>query len=274
MTRRVTTRSGSVFAALAVSIFVAASGCSREIIRVRNADEAGTLRPEERGERTALIVVSGLLIDDQGRSAIRVWFDSLEYDAFFVEFDTDDGLDACVRQLAEFVNRNRLEEYGRLYTFAYILGGWTLNEYVEERELKNLVRVVYDRSPIQERAPRVVLENIPAIIHLVYGRAVADLRDTPYPPIDTRDREVGLVIESRAIRYLRWNEEQVLASGPLRWEPEAFGQELDDFMYVDLDHEDMYHNFDVIGPELLRFFESGRFTAGARRTPYAGDPFE
>ena len=74
--------------------------------------------------------------------------------------------------------------------------------------------------------------------------------------------------------YMRWHKDQVLASGPLRFEPEAFGQEHDDHTYVFLHHDEMYYSFDEVGPELEHFFEHGRFTDDARREPFDKDPFQ
>ncbi|MBW2533496.1 MAG: hypothetical protein JRI55_18545 [Deltaproteobacteria bacterium] len=156
---------------------------------------------------------------------------------------------------------------------AFVLGGWALNHYLAEHELPNLTRVVYVRSPIEERMPRVITDDIPRMTRLARGRTPWDLRDTPYLPVETRGRAVGILVESRAIDYMRWRKEEVLALGELRWDPASFDQPHDDLLYLWLDHEQMYTEFDQIGPELLSFFESGRFTEEARRTPFDGDPF-
>lgn len=260
--------------AIATALLAACAGCSGSFIRVRGADDVAALDTADRSERTALIVLSGVRVTAKGRRAIGEWLDGLPYDVFFPEFETEGGLEGCVEQLDAFIEANRLREYGRLYAFTYIMGGWTLNLYLKDHELGNLVRVVYDRSPIQEQGPRVTMENLPWLMNMLYGRVVADIRDTPYPPIDEQGREIGLIIESRAMFYMRWHEDQVLASGPLEWEPESFGQAHDDYTYVFLHHDEMYYSFDVVGPELEHFFEHGRFSDGARREPFDKDPFQ
>jgi hypothetical protein len=44
-------------------------------------------------------------------------------------------------------------------------------------------------------------------------------------------------------------------------------------MYVFLHHDEMYYSFDVVGEDILAFYERGRFTDDARRVPCTEDPF-
>jgi hypothetical protein len=254
-------------------LFLLSFGCAREIVLVRGAESAASLSSMERSRRSALLVMEGLGARKRGRRAIEAWTSTLPYDVYFPDFDTEDGLDGCVRQLRAFVQANQLESYREVYVLAYIMGGWTLNRYLRRYPMKNLRRVVYDRSHIQEQAPRIVMENMPRTARLLYGEVVADLSRTPYQPISPDGLDIGLLIECRAMWYLRWHEDQVLESGPLQWGPETFEQEYDDYMYVDLDHLEMYKNFDLIGDELVHFFENGRFSPHARRKRYLQNPF-
>jgi len=255
-------------------LFALSCGCTRDHVRVRGAESAASLSPTERSSRAALLVLEGLGARSAGRRAIERWTSTLPYDVYFPDFDTENGLDGCVEHLREVVVANQLESYREVYVLAYIMGGWTLNQYLGRYPMKNLKRVIYDRSHMQEQAPGIVMENMPRTARLLYGEVVADLSKTPYRPIPREGLDIGLVIESRAMWYLRWHKDQVLEKGPLQWAPETFGQDFDDFMYVDLDHLEMYKNFNMIGEELFHFFEHGRFSAHARRQRYLGDPFD
>jgi hypothetical protein len=259
---------------IAAIIFTAAAGCGGNFVHIHGADEGSDIGAEERSQRGAVLVLSGVRVTSKGRRAIREWLSSLSYDAYFPDFDTDGGLAGCVDQLDAFIERHRLREYGQLYAFTYIMGGWTLNLYLRENEIANLTRVVYDRSPIQEQGPRVSLESLPRTINFLYGPVVADIRDTPYPPNRMEGVEIGMIIESRAMGFLIRRKDRVLANGPLEWEPESFNQDHDDFTYVYLTHDEMYYSFDQIGPELEHFYEHGRFTDDARREPFDKDPFQ
>lgn len=260
--------------ALATLLLAACAGCGGSYIRVQGAADATAIGPQERAERTAVIVLSGVRVTAKGRRAIQEWLDGLPYDAYFPEFDTEGGLVGCVEQLDDFIERNHLREYGSLYAFTYIMGGWTLNLYLQDHEIDNLKRIVYDRSPIQEQGPRITMENVPWLMSWLYGPVVGDIADTPYPSIDKQGRQIGLLIESRAMFYMRWHKDQVLENGPLDFAPASFGQAHDDFAYVYLHHDEMYYSFDRVGPELEHFFAEGRFSEEARREPFDKDPFQ
>ena len=51
-------------------------------------------------------------------------------------------------------------------------------------------------------------------------------------------------------------------------------EHFDDFMHTYLDHDLMYKRFDVIGPEIIRFLEKGKFSDNAKRERYNWDPFK
>ena len=135
-------------------------------------------------------------------------------------------------------------------------------------------RIIYDRSPYQEQVSHIVLDNLHNVIFSFYGKTVRDFRDTPYPPIEHGDRRIGLMIECRASPYARRNKRQLTPVGRQHLAPAAFNQPHDDHMYVHRHHDEMYYSFDAIGPEILAFFETGRFSKAAPRTPCERDPFE
>jgi len=204
---------------------------------------------------------------------MRDWFTGRGFDVYIPDFASRDGLEGCVANLTAFVEEHSLDEYEELHVLTYVLGGWTFNLYLAEHALDNITHIVYVRGPIEERMAQIVMDNMPAMAALSRGDTPADMRDTPYPPIEKGDRRIGLLIESRAIPYMRRHKDEVLALGELQWAPESLNQEHDDFVYLWLDHHEMYLSFDQIGPELLHFFREGSFSAEARRTPFEGDPF-
>jgi hypothetical protein len=239
-------------------------GCSHALVH---------LKQEGQRTATAVLILPGALYDAESYRAIRDWFTQQDFDVYVPDYESRDGLAGCVANLAAFVEEHSLGDYEELHVLTYVLGGWTLNLFLGEHNLDNITHIVYVRGPIEERMARVVADNMPRMAALARGSTPQDMNETPYPPIEKGDRRIGLLIESRAVPYMRRHKEEVLALGELEWAPESFGQDHDDYMYLWLDHYGMYRNFDQIGPELLHFYRHGRFSAEARRVPFEGDPF-
>lgn len=245
-------------------VLIGATGCTHTTIYQKSAGRRAT---------AAVLILPGEHFSPRGMRAMGDYFPQHEFDVYIPDYESRDGLAAGAANVAAFVEEHGLDQYDRLYVLAYLLGGWTLNTYLDDHSLDNLERVVYIRSPIEERMAKVVLDHVPRLVRLSHGSTPQDMRDTPYPPMEKGDREVGLIIENRAIPYLQRHKDEVLALGELEWSPEALCQEHDDFMHVPLHHDEMYVSFNQIGPEIMHFFRHGRFTEDARREPYPGDPF-
>ena len=62
--------------------------------------------------------------------------------------------------------------------------------------------------------------------------------------------------------------------GEYSFEVQKIEKNYDDYFHTWLDHDLMYRRFDVIGKEILFFFENGMFTENAKRTKYDFDPFK
>jgi hypothetical protein len=259
-------RSRSQVLALVLLASLATVQCARVLVNVH------TEKPI--GEKTAVLVLPGLRNSAKGFSAAKKWYRKQGYDVFMPEYVSKKGFKGNVANVKAFVEKHRLDEYREVHAFVYLMGGWTLNKYLLENDMPNLTRVVYDRSPYQEQAPRIVLETIPGIIHSMFGVAVDEIRDTPYPTIPKGDRQIGIIVESRATPFIRWKRKKLEPVEEKDWLPEAFNQEHDDLIYVFLHHNELYYSFDEIGDDLNSFFKTGRFTEDAKRKPLDKDPFK
>jgi hypothetical protein len=196
------------------------------------------------------------------------------WDVFVPDYIARESLAGSVEKLDRFLRQIQIERYERVHVFAFILGSWVLNLYLREHAMPNLQSIIYDRSPLQERAPRLYMTNMPQMVRLVAGEVVNDLANTPYPALNLPAVKRGMMIETKATPYVRRHQQQVLAMGEISWAFEDFGQPCDDYCYLPLHHNDMYRRFDVMGGEIVHFFRSGCFTSGATRTPPADDPFQ
>jgi hypothetical protein len=182
------------------------------------------------------------------------------------------GLADSRSNLERFVRNHRLHEYQRVHVFAFIAGAWTFNPMVERNVLPNLATVVYDRSPYQERAPRVADAAVHFLTWLRYGSPVFDVARTPYVPLTVPDVRVGIVVETVPTKFIKEHETLARSYGPFRFECDAFMQRYDDCAYLQMSHDELYRQFGAVWPEVLAFIRGGRFTSAANRTPPTGDP--
>lgn len=219
--------------------------------------------------RAAVLVLPGLRNSAEGMRHMRSFYGGTGFDVHIPPYYDKGGMAASVTKLAAYIEENNLDEYEQLYAVVYLMGGRVLNLYLRDHELPNLTHVIYDRSPYQEQAPRIVSQSIPSIVSTFFGTTLPEFGATEYPSVPNGERRVGIVVECTLNSYMRRHTDDLV---PVRQEdflPAAFNQEHDDIIYVQLNHDEMYVSFDVIGPEILSFFERGRFTDDAEREPCA-----
>ena len=222
----------------------------------------------------ALLILPGFGYSRDGEQALRELEPSMArqgVDLFVPTYISRSGLDKSRAQLERFIRDHHLERYDRLHVFAFIAGAWTFNPLAATRQLPNLATVVYDRSPYQERAPRIAAEKLRVLTWLRYGSPVFEVASTPYPPLASPGVNVALIVETRPTSFIKQHESAARSYGPFRFECDAFMQPYADCMYVEMNHEDVYVRFAEIWPELLGFIQTGRFTKTANRTKPAGD---
>jgi hypothetical protein len=182
------------------------------------------------------------------------------------------GLAESRANLERFVRDHGLDRYDRLHVFAFLAGAWTINPLVEGSRLPNLATIVYDRSPFQERAPRIADEDLHFLTWIRYGSPVFDVARTPYPPVTAPNVRVALVVETAPTSFIRRYERTARGYGPFRFDCEDFQQRFDDCLYLQMNHDELYVRFAEVWPEVLAFIRMGRFTSGANRMPPDGDP--
>ena len=225
--------------------------------------------------KDAVLVLPGFGYSRAGERALRSVAASIRRDGFDFYLPTyvsRSGLAASRANLQRFIHEHRLEQYERLHVFAFIAGGWTFNPLMKTERLPNLATVIYDRSPLQERAPRIADEKLHFLTWLRYGSPVFDVARTPYAPFDAPGVKVALVVETTPTSFIKKHEDAARGYGPFRFECDAFLQRYEDCMYVPMNHDELYTRFADVWPELLAFIRTGRFTSAANRTPPAGDP--
>jgi hypothetical protein len=222
----------------------------------------------------AVLVLPGFGYGGDGEAALRSLAPVMVregMDLYAPTYISRGGIADSRAKLQRFIRDQRLDRYQRLHVFAFIAGGWTLNPLVEMDPLPNLATVVYDRSPYQERAPRIADDELHFLTWVRFGRSVFDVARTPYVPLSAPGVKVGLVVETTPTKFVKTHEKAARSYGPFRFECDAFMQRHDDCIYVPLNHDELYVRFADVWPELLAFIRSGRFTSAATRTPPTGD---
>lgn len=221
--------------------------------------------------REALVILPGLGYTAEGERAIYALAPAMRdagLDLYVPRYLQRSGLERSGEHLRRFFRDQRLERYDRVHVFAFLAGAWTLNALVQDPAvLPNLASVVYDRSPYQERAPRIAADNLGLLAWLRYGGVLFDIARVPYPPLPRTGVDVGLIVETVPTAFLQRFRNTAQAYGPFAFGCEALAQPHDDCIFVAIDHNELYTRFDEIWPEILAFIRDRRFTAAAERSP-------
>jgi hypothetical protein len=218
----------------------------------------------------ALLVLPGFGYGRGGEQAFRELSKTIAADGFDLYLPTyvsRGGLDESRTRLRRFIRDQRLDRYERVHVFAFIAGGWTFNPLAERDAPPNLATIVYDRSPYQERAPRIALDDLRFLTWLRYGGVVFDVARTPYEPLTIPGVQVGIVVETKPTRFIRRHANAARRQGPYEFACDRLGQRHDDCVYVALDHHELYRRFAEVWPEVRSFIRTGRFSRSANRLP-------
>ena len=115
------------------------------------------------------------------------------------------SIDLTVSTFSSFYDKNNLDEYKEVKFLCYIIGGHVLNQYIERNGKGKITTIIYDRSPTQERAPRVAAEKLQFISQILYGKVLADFSKQKLTPLsDPNGLAVGVIIENKATKLMRF----------------------------------------------------------------------
>lgn len=225
-------------------------------------------------EKEALIILPGLSDSKKGRRHQKQYFQQTQYDLYIPNFIDKHSFDTTVDNFTDFYVSNNLSAYKKVHVFSYLLGSWVLNTHIQKHGKQNIANIIYDRSPLQELAPKIVVNHIPTITRLVKGRIVKQFSKVPYPTIEQSDINIGILVENKATPLIRYFKKPAMSYGPIQWNNLDFNQTYDDMIYTPLNHGEMYTSFDIIGADILNFIEKGEFRKEAKREAYDWDVFK
>jgi len=226
-------------------------------------------------EKEALVILNGFGDSKKNRRIQKEFFQEKGYDLFIPEYVEKKSLDLTISTFSSFYNRYKLDEYKQVKFLCYIIGGYVLNQHIEKNGKGKITTIIYDRSPIQERAPKVASQKLKFITKIYYGKVLFDFSEIKINPLSNKDSLIiGVIVENKATKLMRFFKRTSNSYGNYNYNAKEIERNLDDFIHTYLDHDLMYRRFDVIGQEILHFLEKGRFSENAKREKYKWDPFK
>ena len=226
-------------------------------------------------QKTAVLILNGFGGTRKGCQAQMAFWADRGMDVFIPDVLLRSSLTESSDALEAFVEAQHLEDYREIKAICYIAGAYLLHTQLEAHPMTNLTRIVYDRSPTQERAPQTAMARIPKLGMLKLGKVLRDLSVATWPDVPESDGlKKGLAIENRATPLMRFLQEEAEAMGPLVYDWQAIDPTAHDAFHVALDHDMMYVRWDVLGEPFLHFFEHGVFPADLPRDRIHDRPFD
>lgn len=239
----------------------------KEVIIIHNDNIA-------RSEKEALIILPGLGDSKKGRKHQKEFFENIGYDLFIPDYIARGSFEGTIKKFTNFYTDQQIDQYKKVHVFSYILGSWTINSFINREGMKNIKTIVYDRSPLQERAPLVIVDRIPLIGRIVSGNVLKDFSKISYPPIKNEELNIGIIVESKATPLIRKFKKRTMSYGSIDWNYLDSQQSYDELIYTRLNHDEMYYSFNEIGDEIIEFIKFSKFKKDAKYSPYDWDPFE
>ncbi len=225
-------------------------------------------------QKEAILILPGFGSKIHGVNDIKTYFSYKGYDLFIPHYLGRDSLQQCVATVNTFIEKHRLLNYKKLHVFSYIAGSWVLNLWLSQHPVNNITSVVYDRSPLQERAPYVLVKDNPLLIKMIAGKIMKNFSQTPYPSTANDAKHIGIIIENKATKLIIKHKHSAISLGPVSFNKDSLYQPCDDYLYECINHDEMYYQFNKIGQEILYFFKKGTFSNSASHQPYVFDVWD
>jgi hypothetical protein len=226
-----------------------------------------------KAEREAILILPGFGSKVFGTKNIAKFFKYKGYDVFIPKYISRKSVGQSVENVDRFVLKHGLKEYKKLHVFSYIFGTWAINLWIKEHGKCNISTMVFDRSPLQERAPEALIKDSPILAKVLFGDVMADFCNTAYLPINDTSILKGIFIETYATRLIYKHKKTALKNGPVTFDVQALNQSYTDFCYIPLNHDEMYQHLDVFGNEVLNFIKDGSFSPNIKQNSFLENPF-
>ena len=224
-------------------------------------------------KKKALLILPGFGSRINGTGALKRYFKNSEMPVYVASYISRKSIKKSTENLEQYYQTHELSQYDELHVMAYIVGSWTLNPWIIQHGKRNIKTIIYDRSPLQERAPTILIKDLKLVNAILFGEITKDFIKTPYSSLADTSIHMGIFIETYATNVVRRHLKTALALGPLHWDVESFQQRYDDFAYIPLNHDQMYTKPQEFGQEVFYFITQGHFSEGFKRNAPVQNPF-
>jgi len=221
----------------------------------------------------ALLILPGFGSKILGTRALKQFFKQSDMPFYIPRYISRKSIRLSINSLERYYQNKGLGEYKQLHVLSYIVGSWTLNQWIADYGKRNIKTIIYDRSPFQERAPLILLKDMALVNALVFGKITRDFVNTPYPVLNDTSIVKGVFIETYATNVVRKHKETAMEQGPLSWDVVNLKQPVNDFTYLPLNHDQMYTKPQAFGNEVFYFIEHGHFSQAFKNNTPVQNPF-
>jgi len=223
--------------------------------------------------KEAIVILTGFGSKYHSLAKLRKYFSNQGYDLYIPNYISRNSLEKTVANFDRFYRQRDLVQYEKIHVFAYIVGAWSINSWLQTHPKTNIKSIVYDRSALQERAPYILIQDLKLPNYLVFGPIMKDLHQTPYREVSDTTIQKGLLLETYATAIVRKHQKTAAELGPYCWDVSCFQQNCLDYKYVPLNHDQMYTQPEVFGAAVLSFFKTGNFGTSLDTFKPVTDPF-
>ncbi len=223
--------------------------------------------------KEAIVILTGFGSKYHSLAKLRKYFSNKGYDLYIPNYISRNSLEKTVANFDRFYRQRDLVQYEKIHVFAYIVGAWSINSWLQTHPKTNIKSIVYDRSALQERAPYILIQDLKLPNYLVFGPIMKDLHQTPYQEVTDTTIQKGLLLETYATAIVRKHQKTAAELGPYCWDASCFQQSCLDYKYVPLNHDQMYTHPEVFGAAVLTFFKIGNFGTSLDAIKPVADPF-
>ncbi len=196
------------------------------------------------------------------------------FDLLIPDYISRKSIHDCVNNVETFYQENHLSQYKAIHVFSYIVGSWTVNEWITKHQPKNIASIIYDRSAFQETVPRILDTENPFMSKVIFGKIMHDIACMPYPVLKNPEFPIALIIECKATRVLYKKKKAFDKLPAPNHSIEGFNQYTPNVSYYFKSHDDLYTQLDQISGDLIHFFKNKKFPDNITKSPCSEDPFQ
>lgn len=226
-------------------------------------------------EKEAILILPGFGTIMHNSKSFKANFKNQGYDVYIPDYISRKSIAKCAENVAAFYSKYELHNYKKVHVLSYIIGSWTLNTLlVQKNAPSNISTILYDRSPMQEMAPIVLVNENAFLSRILFGKLIRELSQTPYPTLTKKDKNIGIIVECKATKLMYKKRKSLPNYIPINWSSAGFSQAYDDITRLYVDHDDMYTHLEWIASSVFYFIKNQKFTPESERENCSQDPFE